>query len=507
MTGVPLPPSILFITIDCLRADHVGCLGYGRDITPAIDRLARESLVFSRAMVAGSPTYNSFPALLAGRYPLALGRDVVGLAPGETTLASHLQELGYRTGALIAGNPYVSRWMGYDQGFAYFEDFLKSATSSSVSASAPGHAEEQITMWRGLNRAIRGLTGRSAILQAIYQEFYFAYGLWAVGRRHCGDYYALLNKHPRANAITAEAINWLASGSEPFFLWLHYMDAHRPYCPPEEALKRLGRADLSPKKMFKLRNIWLRNDLSVKRLLRHREDFLALYGACIFAIDSQLGRLLDTLGDRGCLEHTIIVLTADHGEAFLEHGERDHHPTLATQELINVPLFIRLPGGQQAARQVALPFSHIDLLPTILDMAGLGCPSAFVGQSRWPALKNGQPWHDPAITEMVYGHDLSPKGRFTSPGFRLLAATDERYKLVINFAKGSEELFDLDRDPNEQQGLFPSANPAAARRLLRALQSHLDRSLHNRHSSPELRMRLRKIQQLILEPTSLEKMP
>ena len=235
--------------------------------------------------------------------------------------------------------------MGYDQGFASFEDFLKSATSGGVSASTPGHVEEQITRWPGLNRAIRSLTGRSAILQAIYQEWYFAYGLWAVGRRHRGDYYALLNKHPRADALTAGAINWLASGSEPFFLWLHYMDAHRPYCPPEEALKRLGRADLSPKKMFKLRNIWLRNDLSVKRLLRHREDFLALYDACIFAIDSQLGRLLDTLGDRGCLDHTIIVLTADHGEAFLETWRAGPSSRLGIPGTHNVPLFIRLPQG------------------------------------------------------------------------------------------------------------------------------------------------------------------
>lgn len=507
MTGAPIPPSILFITIDCLRADHVGCLGYGRDITPAIDRLARESLVFSKALVAGSPTYNSFSALLAGRYPLALGRDVLGLAPGETTLASHLQELGYRTGALVAGNPYVSRWMGYDQGFIYFEDFLNSPAPDAVSTSAPGHGRGQSTLWRSLNRALQNLTSRSAVLQALYQDLYFSYGLWAVGRRHRGDYYALLNKHPRADEMTAGAINWLESGSEPFFLWLHYMDAHRPYCPPEEALKKLGRADLSPKKMFKLRNIWLRKDLSAKRLLGHREDFLALYDACISAIDSQLGRLLDTLGNRGYLDHTIIVLTADHGEAFLEHGERDHHPALATQELINVPLFIRLPGGRKTMRQVGLPFSHIDLLPTILDMAGLPCPSAFVGRSRWPALRNGEPWQDPAITEMVYGHDLSPKGRFTSPGYRLLAATDEHYKLVINFAKGSEELFDLDRDPGELQGQSLSVNPAAARRLLRALQSHLDRSLHNRHSGPEFKMRLGKLQQLISDPASQEKMP
>ena len=115
MTTASFKPSILLITVDCLRADHVGCLGYGHGRTPAIDMLAQKSLVFSKALVAGSPTYNSFPALLAGRFPMAKGRDLLGLSPEETTLASHLQEQGYQTGAIVAGNPYVSRWQGYDR--------------------------------------------------------------------------------------------------------------------------------------------------------------------------------------------------------------------------------------------------------------------------------------------------------------------------------------------------------------------------------------------------------
>jgi arylsulfatase A-like enzyme len=85
-------PSLLYITIDCLRADHVGFLGYRNAMTPTMDRLAAESIVFANAVVAGSPTYYAFPALLAGRFPLAMGRDVLGLCPDETTLASHLRD-------------------------------------------------------------------------------------------------------------------------------------------------------------------------------------------------------------------------------------------------------------------------------------------------------------------------------------------------------------------------------------------------------------------------------
>src|SRR5919201_4198977 len=99
--------SIVLITVDCLRADHVGFLGYHRSTTPFLDSLASESVVFSNAIAAGVPTYYSFPAIMASRHPLSLGRDVVGLAPGETTLGSALRDVGYATAGFVAGNPYL----------------------------------------------------------------------------------------------------------------------------------------------------------------------------------------------------------------------------------------------------------------------------------------------------------------------------------------------------------------------------------------------------------------
>src|ERR1700736_415807 len=100
--------SLALVTVDCLRADHTGFTGYGRPTTPFLDSLAGESFVFPAAIVAGAPTYYSFPAILASRYPLALGRDLLGLAPGESNLASVFKRAGYATASFGAANPYIS---------------------------------------------------------------------------------------------------------------------------------------------------------------------------------------------------------------------------------------------------------------------------------------------------------------------------------------------------------------------------------------------------------------
>src|SRR5690242_15885892 len=119
--------SILLVTVDCLRADHVGFMGYERPTTPFLDSLANESFVFPAAIVAGAPTYYSFPSILASRYPLALGRDVLGLAPDEPTLASVLKLAGYATASFDAANPYITSRFGYQRGFDTFRDFLNDA--------------------------------------------------------------------------------------------------------------------------------------------------------------------------------------------------------------------------------------------------------------------------------------------------------------------------------------------------------------------------------------------
>src|SRR5215813_13082416 len=110
-----MPKSLVLITVDCLRADHVGFNGYSRPTTPFLDSLAKESFVLPAAIVAGAPTYYSFPAIFASRHPLALGRDLLGIAAGESSLATTLRQAGYATAAFSAGNPYISARFGYEQ--------------------------------------------------------------------------------------------------------------------------------------------------------------------------------------------------------------------------------------------------------------------------------------------------------------------------------------------------------------------------------------------------------
>src|SRR5690349_5039147 len=159
--------SLVLVTVDCLRSDHVGFMGYARPTTPILDSLARDACVFSQAIVAGAPTYYSFPAMLASRFPLALGRDVVGLAPGEHSLALVLQQSGYATAAFSAGNPYLSARFGYDQGFDVFRDFLDVKLPSVQEEGSPTTR----TRW---NQRFNKMSHRLG-LGELYEELYFQY--------------------------------------------------------------------------------------------------------------------------------------------------------------------------------------------------------------------------------------------------------------------------------------------------------------------------------------------
>jgi arylsulfatase A-like enzyme len=164
--------SIVLVTVDCLRADHVGFMGYQRPTTPFLDSLAGEGIVVPNAIVAGAPTYYSLPAILASRYPLALGRDLLGLSLDEPTLASCLKQAEYATAAFTAANPYISRRFGYDHGFDTFRDYLhdepEPLASEDPNSPPAGLASR-------LNRKFQKVRPALGPLAAVYDELYFRY--------------------------------------------------------------------------------------------------------------------------------------------------------------------------------------------------------------------------------------------------------------------------------------------------------------------------------------------
>ena len=478
--------SIVLVTVDCLRADHVGFMGYPRPTTPFLDSLVSESIVYDSATVAGAPTYYSFPAILASRYPLALGRDVLGLAPGETTLASTLKDAGYETAAFSAGNPYISPRSGYGQGFNVFRDFLNEEPPPSVGAQ---DVAGQAMRWSSrLNRKFQQWRPGMGPMRAVYDELYFRYCQRATPVPGTLDE---LRRFPAADELLNHASEWLSSvGDRPFFLWLHFMDPHSPYYPKPEALALMHEKPISPYAARRRNSYWNRSDLGLSRLMRERDEIIALYDAGIRWVDVQLARLRDTLHAAKRWGDCVLAVTADHGEEFLDHGGRYHPPSPLSQELIHVPLLIHAAGNTGRFNS---PFSMLNLAPTLLAAAGVAIPSDFQGRSHWGAAGNTHPSDEIAISESV-AKCTNPFRSQDRMGARVLSLRESRFKLTLRFDPPSEHLFDLESDPGEQAPLAPGAQKGVRKRLLGRAKAHLQESRAGRDSRLRLRARLRDLQ-------------
>jgi arylsulfatase A-like enzyme len=487
------PRSVVLITVDCLRADHVGFLGYSRPVTPFLDTLAGEGVVFSNAIVAGTPTYYSFPGILASRYPLALGRDVLGIAPHEPTIATAMQAAGYTTAAFIAGNPYLSSRFGYDQGFDRFDDFRDATAGRPGQSEGNPKAQREATNgWSKLNQHIQAGTRRTRLTAAAYDEFYFWYGQWRSSRERPS--LDSLRRYPPADVVINQASSWLTGlGSAPFFLWLHLMDPHHPYYPPEEALSALSKSPITTRRACFLNSFWNRWDVGVKRLARYREEMLTLYDGGVCWVDKQISRLVQALQQVRQWDKTVLAVTADHGEEFLEHRARYHSTTSLPEELIHVPLLMRVPG-LPGPRKMPGTFSLIQLAPTLLESAGVAAPGDFQGRSCWADISAGNLQSQPAITECVEACN-NPFRVDDRMRPRLLAVRDQQYKLVINFRENVDWLYDLNQDPGERSPVPSRLLKQERARLLQIARTHLEKTSHNRNPDLCLRARLRELRQ------------
>jgi len=480
--------SLILVTVDCLRSDRIGFRGYLHPVTPFLDSLAKTSIVVSDAIVAGAPTYFSLPAIVASRYPLAMGREMLGIAPQEPTIATAMQGSGYATGAFLAGNPYLSPRFGYDQGFDEFHDFLDSRLSGvSTLPSPPGNST-----FSKLNRELEAMARRTTLTAAAYHELYFRYCQW----RSATEDISLdqLRRYPAADVLVSKACSWLNGlRDRPFFLWIHLMDPHHPYYPPQEALSSLGISKMSATRARFLNSSWNRGDIGPRRLQRYRAEILSLYDAGVHWVDNQLSRLMETLRRLHRWDETVFVVTADHGEEFLEHGDRYHSPTSLPEELIHVPLLVRVPGLSAATISSGL-FSLIHLAPTLLEAVGAEVPASFQGRSHWGQIASGNIPSEPAIVECTEESDNAPRNSDrTRP--RLMAVRDGNLKLLIRFSDQTDHLYDLENDPGEHSPVADGVQKKERVRLLQLAREHLRESKRGRDVESVVRMKLREIRQ------------
>jgi arylsulfatase A-like enzyme len=263
-----------------------------------------------------------------------------------------------------------------------------------------------------------------------------------------------------ADRVTDMALEWLATAAAPYFLYVHYTDPHDPYLPPGEWRQRfVGDPGLLPDELLQ-RQAFTRTPLTTAQL----DALRGMYDASIAFADFEIGRLLDALPD-----DVLVVVVGDHGEEFLEHGGLLHGHSVF-EELLRVPLIFRGPGVC-AGKQVGAPVSHVDIAPTLLDLAGLPPLDDPTGRSLRAELQLEQPRPEERVLFAVreYG------------GVKVVAARRGSLKLMLNEQTGAAALFDLLADPAERRNLAAD-RPDLLRQLVAAVEGRAGRI----QAAPEL---------------------
>lgn len=369
-------PNVLLISLDSVRADLLSCYGHVPSLapdqrtTPNLDRLAEEGTRFERAYSSSSWTLPSHMALITGQPDMVHGVEMDGmeLSPERPTLARILSEAGYHTAGFYSG-PYLDPRYGFGRGFDRYE--------AAYGEELRGAAEEERELREELEDAARGED--TAGVLARYNR--------ARERLAQASHRDVSSEH-----VTDGLLDALEEAPEdrPWFLFGHYFDPHYDYVPPVEQQDRFDpgyAGDLDRPRLLADRRISLPRphpeDPYRRRRTASDRDWahvLALYAAEMAWTDAQIGRVLDALERRGELDETLVIVTADHGEEFFEHGHLGHRIDVHEVSM-RVPLLVRYPDRVPAGRVVPEPTPAYDVFATVLDTASLEPPGGTVSTS------------------------------------------------------------------------------------------------------------------------------
>ncbi|NNE07207.1 MAG: sulfatase, partial [Gemmatimonadetes bacterium] len=324
--------SVLLITLDTTRADRIGVYGGESASTPSIDALARRGVLFERAYASIPVTLPSHTTILTGLYPHEHGVRDNGVyrVPDElTTLAEVLRDRDYRTGAFVSAHVLHSQYR-IDQGFTVFDDEmvepLRVQSPVPRGAKLPEHTKRWIDTW-----------------SRPYQR--------------------------RAETTVERALEWLGAddGTDaPFFCWVHLFDPHLSYEPPAPYDTLFGDPYDGPVDGTGESFHDLAKELQGRIPRKHLDRMISLYDGEISYADEWIGRLLAAVPDS-----TLVVFTADHGEALGEHGQFFEHQMTIYEETMRVPLVVAGPGVPGAGVRRTEPAGSVDVFPTVLGLLGL----------------------------------------------------------------------------------------------------------------------------------------
>lgn len=454
--------NLILITIDALRADHTSFIGNHSETTPNLERLSRKSITFTQAMSNSPYTPAAFMSIFASSYPLMFG-GYEHLRNVRLTLSEFLKKNGYVT-AGFHSNPFLSRFYGYDRGFDAFEDLVTAAQkqSSAGKKRVAGLLESHSTTYSVAARVRR-------IVPGFRRNFPYV----------------------DASTVNRKTIAWLKKAMDRnFFLWIHYMDVHFPYMPQA---KHVGLFGSEPgRKQIEHLNELVTYDKKDEITEEELRGILNLYDAEIRYVDEQIGLLLAKLDDLDLLARTAIVVTADHGEEFMDHGNLGHGPKLYN-ELLHVPFLLYLPALDRSAtveNKVAL----IDLAPTILDILGIEKPTSFLGQSLLPLI-NGQTTDRCVIAEIA-SERVSPDNPILRVDYAIqkIAYFRGDWKYIYS-ENGEDEFYNLGKDPKEKGNVIHK-EPERAKEFKSKILEHILAEEKTRRQSDEIMKTRGKIEEL-----------
>jgi arylsulfatase A-like enzyme len=426
----PGAPNVLLIVLDTVRADRLSLYGYGRDTTPNLARLGGRGVVFGEARSAAPWTLPSHASLFTGRWPHELNvgddRPLDGTFP---TLAEFLARHGYATAGFVGNTYFCNSWYGLGRGFVHYEDYYEQNIMVS-----PAEALRCTALGRGLIR----LVGTAYNVRP-----------------------ETANTPKNAERVNHDFLAWLEGdrGKAPFFAFLNYIDAHDPYLTPPGFDRHFGVKPESPADVERIRtwhHVGDPKDIP-KRDLTMVSD---AYDDCLAALDEQLGHLFATLERDGVLDNTLVIVTADHGEGFGEHGLYGHGKSLYRPET-RVPLLVfgppgtRIPQGQFIAEPVSLR----DVAATVVERLGLADDSPLPGRSLarfWQPSAAVPATDGPILSEVALKTHVSHRQHRTPAMRGPMASLLLDGKVYIRNATGAEELYDLARDPAETTNLADS---------------------------------------------------
>ena len=438
--------NVVLITVDCLRATRLSCMGYERQTSPFMDSLAQKGMLFTQAIINGVGTFASFPALMTSTHPFMHG----GYEKiNRKTIAEGLQERGYVT-AGFNDNGFLSPYFGYDRGFDYFDclSFRKEKTLSSTIIDAG-----------------KRIASKNAHILKFAAMIYSAL---PKSRSMGGE------------SINSEVLSWLRKNyATKFFLWIHYMDVHGTHYAPKEYFRKIGLQSPSLKESISLNGKLASNASKLYKdgniSEREIELLKATYDAEVRYVDDCIRDIFDGLVSLGIDKDTVIIITADHGEEFFEHGNYHSHENFY-DEMLRVPLIIY--GAGIPCKRVDRQIQEIDIAPTALDLLNEGREEGFVGKSllannvgsEYVISEVAPAYISGSVAQKLVNIDFSlRKGAIRFEG------ETGKWKYINCTRENKEELYNLSEDPVEKNNLLGRSEEAdeILRQLKQRLTAHI----------------------------------